>query len=319
METGEKNALLLFQNLLGASLENRTESRSFYVYDGLAPIALVLAQDSRLSALPFYDRLRQAALQELAADARALAKDDLDFLTGWTGHAFLSAGLGDDGALAHLASLAGTVADPAAAPLCCFPRDDTEHPVIDLGLAHGNIGLLSVLALCGRTVPEVTAMAQALLCQLEAHELPDGPSRFPYFAGQAGPSRIGWCYGDLSMLIGLTQCAAAGIGPKDPALFDRVEQALLDRLAAGAALEDAFLCHGTAGLIAISVFLQGAGKPRLATLRAALHETLDAQLRPVLEQDNCSTDLLNGMSGVGLALLSSQTGRRLPWQTLFLT
>lgn len=319
LEYGDKNALIYFQKLLSASLENRTKPSRFYIYDGLAPLALVLAHDRQFCALPVYDHLKRAALQELDADAQTLNHDDLDFLTGWSGLTLLSDGLGNGDAASHLMSLARAVADPALAPLCRFPRDDTDQPVVDLGLAHGNIGLLCVLARCADNMRDVKTMAQALMWALESQEMPQSKSRFPYFAGQTFTSRVGWCYGDVAMLIGLAQCASAGIYPKDRGLFDRVEQSVLDRLEAGAKLDDACMCHGTASLAAISVFLLCAGRPRLASVQPTLCQTLAKQVPRLLARDTCQTDLLNGLSGIGLALLSVRARRRMPWQTLFLT
>lgn len=80
---------------------------------------------------------------------------------------------------------------------------------MDLGLAHGLAGAICALASIIR-VTDLPGTRNALRRTAEslAKQHRAGATMYPYGTGDAGPSRLGWCYGDMS--VGFALSAAGG-------------------------------------------------------------------------------------------------------------
>ncbi|HEX3129408.1 MAG TPA: lanthionine synthetase C family protein [Thermoanaerobaculia bacterium] len=212
----------------------------------------------------------------------------------------------------------------------------------NLGVSHGVPGVLGFLAAARRAGLEdgrLAPLAAGAVRWLLGQKLPERTrSVFPssFAPGQAPvPAHTAWCYGDVGVAAVLLSAARAFGRP------DWEEEAVaIARLAARrplAALDvnDAGLCHGTAGLAQIfNRFHQATGDEEMKQAALAWYRrTLDLR-RPgegiggFLAWSTDETSLgswkaepgfLLGAAGVGLALLAAVSGVEPAWDRVLLT
>ena len=192
----------------------------------------------------------------------------------------------------------------------------------NLGVAHGVPGVVALLAAASGAgvAPERSrALADAAVRWLLDARLADsGAVRYGYWiaAGAAPtPARSGWCYGDPGIAATLLVAArSSGVQLwQDTAL----ELALVSagRPFEETGVEDAWLCHGAAGLAHMfNRMYQATGAPELATAaRAWFARTLD-----LLEGPIDSPGFLTGAAGAALALLAATSDVEPAWDRLLL-
>ncbi|MGE8377036.1 MAG: lanthionine synthetase LanC family protein [Sphingobacterium sp.] len=143
---------------------------------------------------------------------------------------------------------------------------DPNLKMVDLGVAHGNAGILLFLIKCHEKdlYKEISSPLIKDLCQfynLTQQNDAEIQSLWKYFIYEDElknnkisfqESRIGWCYGDLVILYALYQ-AARILNDKD------YENIILDKLILTGNrksreqtnIENAYFCHGSAGLVSI--------------------------------------------------------------------
>lgn len=211
----------------------------------------------------------------------------------------------------------------------------------NLGVAHGVPGILALLArVCEAGVAVATARellgrgVDWLLAQPPTH----GVLRFPSWrladgvvdAGER--SRLGWCYGDLGVsaaLLGAARCVGEPRWARESLALARRAATLRG---ADAAVRDAGLCHGAAGIA--HIFNRMAQATGDATLAAAARHWFGRTLelrhpgagiagyrawRP--EAPSPWLDLpgfLQGAAGIGLALLAAISDVAPDWDRLLL-
>lgn len=222
-----------------------------------------------------------------------------------------------------------------------WQRERMPGGCYNLGVAHGVAGVAGFLAAARRhgvADPRIPRLADGAVRWLLAQRLPpDGESAFPGMVvpEQAPrPTRTAWCYGDAGLAAVLLSAAHA---------FDRPdwgEEALaLARLAARRSTEeagtvDAGLCHGTAGLGHLfNRIHQATGDPEireaaLAWLGRALDMRRPGEGRagylfylasgPGANTWDGDDGLLQGITGVGLALLAAVSDLAPDWDRILL-
>jgi class I lanthipeptide synthase len=205
----------------------------------------------------------------------------------------------------------------------------------DLGVAHGNPGVIGLLAasLAAGVAPErCRALLGGAVGWLLAQALPPGPgARFPYWVAPGRPpipARTAWCYGDAGIAAVLH---AAGRVAAEPA-WQRYALALARDVAARpleqTGVADAGLCHGAAGLGHIFHRLH------LATGDAQFRDAaVDWLVRAVEMQrpgegivgfraqdpkPGGDAGFLTGVAGIALALLSAVSDVEPLWDRVFL-
>jgi hypothetical protein len=199
-----------------------------------------------------------------------------------------------------------------------------QHPDgrVNLGLAHGNagvIGALSAAVHAGCVPPEAAdLLGQAsdwLLVQRRSD--PSLRCAFPSFKGGDGNSRNAWCYGDPGVFLQLFHAAKVLQRPDLAKAAHDVALLAARRDAKDGMVHDAGLCHGSAGLAQIfRRAFQYTGDPVLgATAQEWIEYTLNLEQAPGAADAfvflvNAGTmdpvgGLLEGCSGVGLALLAA--------------
>jgi hypothetical protein len=194
---------------------------------------------------------------------------------------------------------------------------------IDFGIAHGQSGVILLLAaglkygLSANSSRTESALRSAtdFVVGYAGNRTPY--ARYPYYEPQSlgGPSRLAWCYGDLSAALSIF-CAAEQLASSE--LRAAAEQIVLRRLEQPVetfALEDLGLCHGHSGIfLMLEKMSRGEGH---AQIRAHA-DAFRSHLKPV---DNLEfglhqrADLLDGAAGVLLASRGHPAQSRHAWDT----
>lgn len=207
-----------------------------------------------------------------------------------------------------------------------FPMGDA-HPTgcTDLGLAHGQAGVLAALAFGLARGRSGRATARRLLegglRHLRRHESKQGPWHFGAAAEAPGPTRCAWCYGDLGTAAALQLAAAALDRPELAAWSQRLLRSLAHRPVLGLGFVDAWLCHGSLGSAWLLHQLAPDQRPlvhRFEQFHPLAGETgLLAQF--LAQPDAANLSLLEGYAGLALVLEERRRGAlALPWCLPFL-
>jgi lantibiotic biosynthesis protein len=216
-----------------------------------------------------------------------------------------------------------------------------EYPsgVGDLGVAHGvpgPIGLLGLMVEAGVGGERARTLLDGSVRWAWAHALsePAGPS-FPAWMSpdepERTPARSAWCYGDPGVAVVLLR-AARVLG--DAALAEAAV-ALARRAALRppeeTGVEDACVCHGSAGLALLfhrlylatdEDVLRGAARYWLAdTVRRCRSAVRSGDPAWVLGDEDgphwTGADITDGAAGVGLVLLAAATDIDPAWDRMF--
>ncbi len=205
---------------------------------------------------------------------------------------------------------------------------DQRTQTFNLGLAHGNPGILSLVAHLHRSgvAPARTA---ALLADgvrwLRSTRFaePGCGSHFPTAIDAAGEptcresSRLGWCYGDLGVAVSVLH---AGVALDDRRLvadaIDVLHHTIAHRTAEDGQVNDAALCHGSMGIA--QIYRRAFFVTADPTLLAAADRWIDHGLSLAHWADGAagfkysmahgyvpSCTLLQGVAGIGLALIAA--------------
>jgi lantibiotic modifying enzyme len=203
-----------------------------------------------------------------------------------------------------------------------------EH---NLGLAHGNPAILSVLCSAHHKVPALREHVEPIIRKttnfiiwcfkrnLNSNEA----SYFPYTYGDDHAfvkSRLGWCYGDLGIALSLRSANSVLNDPSIDEIINKIlYKSTLRRSASEAQLNDAGLCHGTAGVAHIyNSFYKDIKSPYLKEAAdywfAQSQENAKFQDGPAgfksfrYETGYIDTyGFLEGIAGIGLAYISYLT------------
>ncbi|MBB1385588.1 lanthionine synthetase C family protein [Pseudoalteromonas sp. SG45-5] len=205
-----------------------------------------------------------------------------------------------------------------------FYKDDKSAPEHNLGLAHGVPGIIAAL-LPALTIPSLKEQVRDLLlgsCDwLLAQQATEHTSHacFASHAGGKHNSRLGWCYGDLTIALTL---ARAGNALDKPSYVEKALEIALHaskRDAKSAFINDAGLCHGYFGLMTIYQLLHKA-MPN-SDLKQAMFIWLEYGLKEFADKGMQSLYTFNGIekahkedfsflmgySGIGMMLISVLT------------
>lgn len=216
-----------------------------------------------------------------------------------------------------------------------------EVYVTNLGMTNGLSGMacyLSRLYEQGIAPQQTRALINGLTTCILSHEQ-DPEKHLSYFpawvVGDSSPSesRLAWCYGDLGMAMGLWQIAAI---TADKELEQKALQigsvTTRRRDLKRNAVQDAGMCHGTAGNGHLyNRLYHYTGKPEFK--EAALY-WFEETLKMATFEDGYGrfkswkgrkmggwhnlADIVDGVSGIGLALLAALSDIEPKWDRMFL-
>lgn len=208
------------------------------------------------------------------------------------------------------------------------------------GVAHGAPGAIACLATIATTAgvdPETHARARSLALDaaawLEARALADDPKgRYPEYIvpGEAARSTLSaWCYGDPGVGVAMWTAMARLGAPTE--IWQRVARDAAQRSLAHAARTDPGLCHGAAGFGHLfNRCYQASAHPVFQ--EASAHwfaRTLDARSAgegiagwtataqgPTGGDQVAAQDLLEGVTGIGLAMIAAIRPTEPVWDRL---
>lgn len=289
------------------------------------------------------DTLLLHYLQQLPAEA------DIEFVIGLSGLAVYLARRARHGQAEQATTLLlAAIAERAVfsqPDQCSWPtpvgsayrlQKDTTDLEYNLGLAHG---MPAVLAALLGLLPHLPEQAQArhllqagcnwLLQQQQA--VSTFGSYFANAADRPACSRLGWCYGDLTLALTLFRAAELLAEPRYAELAQQMSLHCSRRREQEGMVFDAGLCHGYAGLVLIFGLLsQYCKAPELLAARqywlqkmlaeyqlhglAALHKQVERADELTAQEE---PGLLSGYAGIGLCLLAAE-GQSTDWVDLLL-
>ena len=217
-------------------------------------------------------------------------------------------------------------------------REKAPRGLWNLGLAHGNPGVLALLGLALRANVEVDRARRLLhqgMAWLTAQRNPEGS--MGWFSNTLGEgqepydrsSRVAWCYGDLGLAAALMQAGRHAGVPSWETQFLAIARDAAARPRSSTNVLDSGVCHGTAGNALIFLRLYHATQEE-GFRRAAL-DYLDWTLelrdskgafggfpQAYVKDDQTwamkyTAGLLEGNAGVALVLLAALTDRAPDW------
>lgn len=194
-------------------------------------------------------------------------------------------------------------------------RSRYTEGLIDLGLAHGVPGVIAFISLYirkRRRSPDLERILRLSLEWLSSQQQTDLQSRFSYISGQPVNSRLGWCYGDLSVSIAMLQASTALDDPKYASLAHDTVAGTLQRTWQDGGLQDFSLCHGTSGIgYVYGRFTEVFKSEEMAKAarRWSLFLLNPATLKSYIQLTESNQSLLNGLSGIGLSLAALIDGK----------
>jgi lantibiotic modifying enzyme len=207
----------------------------------------------------------------------------------------------------------------------------------NLGLAHGIPGVIAILArylAAGVDAPRARVLLEGAVDYLRSVAGPQAGNRYAAWlpARPGWTCRVAWCYGDLGVAVALLSAAAAT--GRDDWRRDALELAhdMAARSFESSQVVDSGLCHGAAGVAHMfNRLAQATGDAALAraadawfghTLAIRRPEGLAGFPRSLYNDGNPtwepSADLLNGATGVALALHAAISPIEPAWDQLLL-
>lgn len=214
-------------------------------------------------------------------------------------------------------------------------KDNQPVKVINFGLSHGMASIIYHFQNCLKHKALATPELKKALLQLIAffrknqNDLSVYATYFTNWIDAAGTksnSRLGWCYGDLGIGVALLQAAETLNDAELKTYSLEVLKHTTYRLEMEKeGLNDAGICHGTAGLLKIyrNLFRQtnllefkNAGDYWLQkTLDQATH-TSGVEGYKKFNQSGYENDygLLEGTTGIGIVFLEELMNKSLPWE-----
>lgn len=204
-----------------------------------------------------------------------------------------------------------------------FDSENTKTGEIHISIPHGILGILKLCIECYRKgiCRDVSSfLIQKISDYLYSHRVNSSSYTFTnviHNANALGSSRLAWCYGDLGAGIILYQC---GCCLEDSRIkmfgIEILEKCTLIRNET-AAIYDASICHGSSG--AAYIFGKMFHYSKSQIFRNAQEYWINQTLNYASSSDGVGgyksynitsdsyddrTDILNGVSGIGLSLLS---------------
>jgi lantibiotic biosynthesis protein len=215
--------------------------------------------------------------------------------------------------------------------------EDQGKKLYSVGLSHGLPSIVMVLAHCVQKkvlLHKSLPLLQKAAGHLRHLQLPEeAGSVFPSMEEEDSvrrASRLAWCYGDLSIAIVLYAAADALEDDSLLQLAAHTATATLNRDVSNSSVVDAGVCHGAGGVAQLywrlytitgQISYYNRSKLWLAeTMRLAEHPDGIAGYKSYMGEEGfqLQSSLLEGVTGIGLALLSAIAPGQANWDTLIL-
>jgi lantibiotic biosynthesis protein len=213
--------------------------------------------------------------------------------------------------------------------------NEDEKKMVNLSLSHGQAGFLIIL-MKAYTLGSITENIKErllgnarYLAGFNGKLLSDTHcSFFPSFVNPAtneltANNRLAWCYGDLGQVLFLTKAATFFNDESFGAAANAICKASTSRTSFAATLiEDAHFCHGMGG---VSHFYKVLGELSGEQYCAAASSYWMEQALDIIDRDIEASikstgrlNMIEGLPGVGLTLMSYISEQKLDWGNLIL-
>jgi class I lanthipeptide synthase len=262
---------------------------------------------------------------------RPLTYEGFDLIDGWSG-ARLARCVGRRGEDDRLVEFIVWVLEDSERWRCPHPLRPNDPAENDLGLAHGVSGMLAALSLTvERFEGPVAAAAAGAMRNLRNLGVDLGTHRvWPPMGWEGQPQsqeayRSAWCYGAAGVIAALHTTAEALRDRETMAFASEAMHRLGAQPVESWSLENEALCHGLAGnALCFASVAAATGSPELlnVALRAATAamDGLDANGGTCWAGEDSgrydAVGFLNGVSGIGLALLTLSGDADSTWMRL---
>ena len=207
--------------------------------------------------------------------------------------------------------------------------------VVDMGLAHGQCGMLLILIEACELLPQRTDLVGFIRKSVEhiltlKEEVNYDAQLFNLFPFQYKkgvsapiPNRLAWCYSDLNEVLLFYKASRLLQWPQLKELADLIGMETLMRRDINATMvSNTHFCHGSSGVAQIyRILFRETG---LQAYKIGYEHWIEQTVLMADEelQDECyqgkESDLLEGWLGVGLTLLSFVSIKELGWSSLLL-
>ncbi|MEQ1675789.1 MAG: lanthionine synthetase LanC family protein, partial [Chitinophagaceae bacterium] len=213
-----------------------------------------------------------------------------------------------------------------------FIIDKKEKERIDTGLSHGNAGFLLILlnvweaGVLKERLTDVISKGMEFLISQQMKTNPEEEQHafFPFSVNATDHNdiyfsqRLAWCYGDLNIILLLYRVGSSFKINRWTDLADTLSGQTVKRMDATATLAlDSHFCHGTAGLAQFYRTLHNVTKNGLFDTAADYWIGRTIQLLEKEWKENTyngkECDLINGLPGINLVLLSYLCKKDLAW------
>ncbi|MBL7729362.1 MAG: lanthionine synthetase C family protein [Dinghuibacter sp.] len=324
-------------------IENRQREDNSYC-SGIAGVGMVLRHLVKKELFDFdyksvIDEFTPPIINTLEL---CIENNFLDFLYGATGLGIYLLDTDETGVYNHhVESIINhiekvSVPGPDGRMLEQYEPYDPPFTGCNFGLAHGIPAILVFLSKASEKgiMKEHTAQLTAEIVDYLLSNRNTNPadiSAFPNFitdhpSKQDRYSRLAWCYGDLGVCASLMLYAGTHNNKR---VMDIASEVLVNasfRLNQDEPIPatDPFFCHGTAGMAHIfnrAYNITGAPQLKHAVnvwVQESFNYLNDNAFLETLKTNNDKADLLNGIAGTSLVLLSLITGENPDWDKFFL-
>jgi lantibiotic biosynthesis protein len=329
--TGEKRfTSAMHENLRRAAhADDRPSTGLFSGISGLrAAAALATRTEYRYSKLVAQcDEFVDSQLPQRPSKPDTFAGYDL--IEGWSGVRLSRGVVGPQEPDRLVEFIVWALADPERWR-CTHPLTPEEPAQNDLGLAHGLAGMLAALSLTLKAMDDSTAAvattALRALCELRV----DLASHIVWppeaSLGQPELCRSAWCYGAAGVIATVHSAAIALADRETMAFAEDAMRRLAAQTIDSWLLDGEALCHGLMGnAVCFASVAAAADSAELWTVAldvaSAAMSSLDARggkcWARVLSGEYDAVGLLNGVSGIALALLTLSGDADSNWMRLF--
>ncbi|MFN5073017.1 MAG: lanthionine synthetase LanC family protein [Cyclobacteriaceae bacterium] len=309
------------------------------LFNGISGLGWVLEHFRNIGVLSqgdIFDTVSQIdALIESELKGEQVTVHDLDLFYGIVGITVYLLEKNQSRAKSHLLTI-------AFQKICSTIELMNESTKIDLGMPHGLSGVIIILTkLLKFGFDEKLLLKNLSLCSgviLNSRLVSDELSLFPTETTSTKPSRLAWCYGDLSILFALARAnvhlRSETLNYQIHLLHQTCQLRKLDKSGVFTSNEniDTGLCHGSLGIAYV-----------LNKISQATNDSTDGQILYWIEQSFYKMDitkkflnfktaypeeggiewgydggLVDGLAGIGLMLIGLSSTKCTAWDSLFL-
>jgi len=321
--TNTKSYFEIFVALLSNVIDSN-KNESYYLLSSYTALNYCLSSYEEYNKSSAKSKILELSKKEIDLRIQSRSNNEHDYLTGSIGLLYLLSRKDqedfDQNAYSALFDIIvpEVMIDPTLVRTPIQYLENKDWISIANRLAHGNAGYISVLAqLCNLDsvlIPKYLELVNSYLKQTTS----PGHQDYGYIVEERKSARTGWCYGNVSAAIAIMHASRTTNSLELNTNSANLFYSSIKNLEHTDEKLDPYLCHGYAGLLlAHEFFVNASICVKSVDAKPYLIRSLLAACTVELDNNNVPrTDLLSGISGVGLYLLSQVKPHPGKWRTL---